>query len=117
MIARVSDDDLYAELALRCAEQVPAGRVTTYGAIADAVGAVLGRGGPRQVGSVMSRQGSAVPWWRVIRASGHPAECHEGEALGHLHGENVPMRAPGVVDLDRAFFQPVLEGADAALEE
>ena len=110
-------EDLYAELALRCAEQVPTGRVTTYGAIADAVGKVLGRGGPRQVGSVMSRHGNGVPWWRVIRASGHPAECHEGTALEHLHGENVPMRAPGVVDLQAAFFQPVLDGADAVLEE
>ncbi|QBX56382.1 cysteine methyltransferase [Nocardioides seonyuensis] len=110
-------EDVYAELALRCAEQVPVGRVTTYGAIADAVGAVLGRGGPRQVGSVMSRHGSGVPWWRVIRASGRPADCHDGTALEHLHGENVPMRAPGVVDLERAFYQPVLDRADALLED
>ena len=29
--------ELYAELVLQCAESVPRGRVTTYGAIADVV--------------------------------------------------------------------------------
>ena len=32
------DRELYAELVLQCAESVPRGRVTTYGAIADVVG-------------------------------------------------------------------------------
>jgi alkylated DNA nucleotide flippase Atl1 len=36
--------ELYAELVLQCAESVPRGRVTTYGAIADVVGNLLGRG-------------------------------------------------------------------------
>ena len=40
-----------------CVEQVPRGRVTTYGAIAEVVGEVAGGGGPRQVGSIMASYG------------------------------------------------------------
>jgi alkylated DNA nucleotide flippase Atl1 len=42
--------ELYAELVLQCAESVPRGHVTTYGAIADVVGQRLVLGGPRLVG-------------------------------------------------------------------
>ena len=41
------DHEQYVELVLRCVEQVPRGRVTTYGAIAEVVGrspAAAGRG-------------------------------------------------------------------------
>src|SRR6185503_19228081 len=45
---RVEEDEQerYVEAVLSLVEQVPKGRVTTYGVIADAVGS----GGPRQVG-------------------------------------------------------------------
>jgi alkylated DNA nucleotide flippase Atl1 len=58
----VDELDDYADLVLTCVEQVPPGRVTTYGAIAEAVGEVWGGGGPRQVGAVMSRHGGPAPW-------------------------------------------------------
>ena len=61
--------ELYAELVLQCAESVPRGRVTTYGAIADVVGERLGRGGPRLVGNVMASHGAAVAWWRASAAA------------------------------------------------
>ena len=47
----VLDHEAYVELVLRCVEAIPRGRATTYGAIAEVVGAVLGGGGPRLVGS------------------------------------------------------------------
>jgi alkylated DNA nucleotide flippase Atl1 len=43
-VAGVDED--YVEAVLALVEQVPPGRVTTYGALAEAVGS----GGPRQVG-------------------------------------------------------------------
>jgi alkylated DNA nucleotide flippase Atl1 len=43
------------------------------------------------VGKVMAYGGSGVPWWRVIRASGHPPQCHEGEALEHYRAEGTPL--------------------------
>ena len=100
------DHELYVELVLRCVESVPRGRVTTYGAIAEAVGAVLGGGGPRQVGSVMAQDGSGMPWWRVVRADGTPPLCHSGEARGHYLEEGTPLRPSGKVDLGAAFWRP-----------
>jgi alkylated DNA nucleotide flippase Atl1 len=99
-------DELYDELVLRCAEQVPRGRVTTYGAIAEAVGAVLGRGGPRQVGSVMAREGGGVAWWRVVRADGSLPPSHGEEARQAYLEEGTPLRPGGSVDLARAFWTP-----------
>ena len=64
------DHEEYVERVLACVERVPRGRVTTYGAIAEAVGREFGGGGPRQVGSIMASYGGPVPWWRVVRADG-----------------------------------------------
>jgi len=101
--------ELYAELVLQCAESVPRGRVTTYGAIADVVGHRLGRGGPRLVGNVMARQGGAVPWWRVVRADGSLPASHDDEARQAYLEEGTPLRPSGAVDLGRAFWQPRLQ--------
>ena len=100
------DPEEYAELVLRCVEQVPRGRVTTYGAVAEVVGALVGGGGPRQVGSVMAAYGGPVPWWRVVRADGSLPPSHQGEARQAYLEEATPMRPSGSVDLRRAFFRP-----------
>ena len=104
------DPEEYAELVLRCVEQVPPGRVTTYGTVAEVVGQVLGGGGPRQVGSVMSRHGGPVPWWRVVHADGSPPTCHDGRAHEAHLAEGTPLRPSGRVDLGRALFRPTLPG-------
>jgi alkylated DNA nucleotide flippase Atl1 len=88
-----TDPEAYVEAVLRLVEQVPPGRVTTYGDLAEA----LGRGGPRQVGRVMATWGATVPWWRVVRADGSPARGHEHEALRRLAGEGAPLRGSRVV--------------------
>ena len=93
--------EAYVEAVLQVVEQIPSGRVATYGDIAEAVG----RGGPRQVGQVMALHGGAVPWWRVVRADGSPARGHELEALDLLAAEGTPLRGSRVV----------LTGARAAL--
>ena len=100
------DHEQYVELVLTCVEQVPRGRVTTYGAIAETVGAVVGGGGPRQVGSVMAAHGGPVPWWRVVRADGSPPPCHGGEARQYYLEEGTPLRPSGNVDLRQAFWRP-----------
>jgi alkylated DNA nucleotide flippase Atl1 len=103
--------ELYAELVLRCAESVPRGKVTTYGAIADVVGERLGRGGPRLVGNVMARHGGGVPWWRVVRADGSLPASHQGEARQAYLEEGTPLRPSGNVDIAAAFWRPVLPEA------
>ena len=95
-------DDAYVEAVLRRVEQVPPGRVTTYGELADAVG----RGGPRLAGRVMSQYGAAVPWWRVVRADGSTPDFLQSSAARHWRAEGTPLleRPDGTprVDLRRA---------------
>ncbi len=100
------DPEEYVELVLACVERIPRGRVTTYGAIAEVVGAELGGGGPRQVGSVLASHGGAVPWWRVVRADGSLPACHEGEARQAYLEEGTPLRVSGRIDLRQAFWRP-----------
>lgn len=101
----VRDPEEYAEAVLRVVERVPRGRVTTYGAVADALHDEYG-GGPRQVGRVMSLHGASVPWWRVIRADGTLPAGKPDEGRQAWLAEGTPLRRPGVVDLGRAFWQP-----------
>lgn len=100
------DPEEYAEHVLRVVERVPVGRVTTYGAIAEVVGAALGGGGPRQVGSVLARHGAPVPWWRVVRADGSLPGDHVEEARACYLAEGTPLLSSGRVDLAVAFWQP-----------
>ncbi len=103
----------HAEAVLALARAIPAGRVATYGDLARLVGS----GGPRQVGQVMSRYGSDAPWWRVLRASGQPPDGHEERALEHYRAEGTPLvgglpdsagmpRGGYRVDLRRARWSP-----------
>ena len=94
-----SMDDAYIDAVLTVVERLEAGQVTTYGAIAVAVAVAGGRGGPRQVGRVISRHGDHVAWWRVVRADGTPPSCHGGTAPARLRAEGVRFRPNGKVDL------------------
>src|SRR6266516_3044211 len=86
----------YVADVLDLVEGIPPGQVSTYGDLARFVGS----GGPRQVGSVMSHWGGAVPWWRVVRADGRPVRGHEQRALAHYREEGTPLRPGGeAVDL------------------
>jgi alkylated DNA nucleotide flippase Atl1 len=74
-------------------EAIPAGRVSTYGAIGRLVGV-----GPRRVARALAMGGGAVPWWRVLRSDGTAAEPVRARQLELLAGEGVPSRG-GRVDL------------------
>ncbi len=87
----------YAQRVLEVVAQIPPGRVVAYGDIARA----LGEGGARNVGTVMSRYGSDVPWWRVIRADGRPPQGHDTITIEHWRAEGTPM-VRGLVDGGRA---------------
>ena len=95
------DREEYVEAVLTAVESIPEGRVATYGDIA----AYVGHGGPRQVGAVMREYGGGVPWWRVIRASGIPADEVGDEQLHRLRSDGVRV-ADGKVDLRRARWEP-----------
>jgi len=106
-------DDDYAEAVLDLVATIPAGRAMTYGTIAEVVGDLLEardgvrRGGPRQVGQVMSRAGSGVPWWRVVNAAGRPPARHVTRALALLADDDTPLTPDGTrVALRRAIWFP-----------
>ena len=80
--------------------------VVRDGAIAEVVGAVLGRGGPRQVGSILAAHGGPVPWWRVVRADGSLPPSHHDEARQRYLEEGTPLRPSGNVDIRTAFWRP-----------
>ncbi len=84
---------------------IPAGMVMSYGDVAAAIGSRAARG----VGQVMAYYGSDVPWWRVVRASGHAVVDHEALALEHYRAEGTPLTWSGAffrVDLERARYTP-----------
>ncbi|HET8603110.1 MAG TPA: MGMT family protein [Marmoricola sp.] len=98
----MADREDYVEQVLSLVERVPWGRATSYGLVAE----VVGSGGPRQVGSVLAREGGGVPWWRVVRADGSLPPSHQDEARAHYLEEGTPLRPSGSVDMARAFWQP-----------
>jgi alkylated DNA nucleotide flippase Atl1 len=82
-----SDGTDFASRVLDVVAAIPPGRVMTYGDVAAAIGSRSARG----VGQVMAYAGSEVPWWRVIRAGGHPPQCHDGQALEHYRAEGTAL--------------------------
>ncbi|MBC7590221.1 MAG: MGMT family protein [Salinibacterium sp.] len=80
-----SDD--FVSRALEVVDSIPPGMVMTYGDVAAAIGSRAARA----VGQVMSRYGSDASWWRVVRASGHPALHHEQAALEFYRAEGTPL--------------------------
>lgn len=100
------DPEEYVEAVLALVEQVPPGRVTTYGALADALSRTVLVRGPRTVGRVMSLHGGGVPWWRVVRADGSLPPSHGEEARAAYLDEGTPLRPTGRVDMPKAFWQP-----------
>ncbi|MGA9746513.1 MAG: MGMT family protein [Nocardioides sp.] len=107
------DREEYVEAVLSLVEQIPEGRVTTYGALAEAIGS----GGPRQVGSVMASYGGPVPWWRVVHADGSPARPDDATALAHHQAEGTPVRLSGKVDLRQAMWWPPASSASVSVPD
>ncbi|MEU4362469.1 MGMT family protein [Promicromonospora sp. NPDC023987] len=127
---QLTDVDEYAAAVLDIVRRIPSGRAMTYGLIAEIVGERLGRGGPRQVGSVMAGSGDRyahlvpddadadaddapppdgerVAWWRVVNAAGSPPQHHLTEALDTLRAEGCPLSRDGRrVNLRRAVWFP-----------
>lgn len=126
---QLTDVEEYAAAVLDVVRRIPSGRAMTYGLIAEIVGEDLGRGGPRQVGSVLAgsggryahlvpddddqdddapvSDGDRVPWWRVVNAAGSPPQHHLTEALDALRAEGCPLSRDGRrVNLRRAVWFP-----------
>lgn len=77
--------DELVEAVLRVVEEIPAGRVATYGMIARVVGT-----GPRVVGRIMHDWGGGVPWWRVVNVHGTFPTTVRGEGFSEWEREGIP---------------------------
>lgn len=84
------DAELTIERVLTCVEQVPLGRVVSYGDIAAIV-----ETSARRIGSVMSTHGSAVAWWRVVRSNGSLPAALLTEARRHWRDEGIAETTTG----------------------
>ncbi len=84
----------HVEAVLTVVEQIPAGRVMTYGALADVVGTVL------------AHYGGGVPWHRVVTAGGRVPPGNEDEALRRLRAEGTPLRGDRVDVATALWFPP-----------
>lgn len=82
----------FARAVLDAVEQIPRGRVLSYGDVAELIGA----GSARAVGMVMARHGVEVPWHRVLHADGSCARRTAERQLALLRRERVPMRGDRV---------------------
>jgi methylated-DNA-protein-cysteine methyltransferase-like protein len=88
------------EAVLACVRLIPAGRVMTYGDVAEYVGTRAAR----NVGRILAGSGELdenLPWQRVVRADGSLAEHIRAEQMQRLRIEGVPFTR-GRVDLARA---------------
>jgi len=89
---RREDSDALARRILECIESIPAGRVMTYGDVAEYVGA----SSARIVGRVLALDDGSVPWHRVLRANGTLAEHLYTEQRQRLLAEGVRFRGDKV---------------------
>ena len=87
---------------------IPRGRIATYGDVAERAGMP---GAARRVGTALRRlpAGSAVPWHRVVNASGRsslpPGAQGADRQLAKLAGEGVVLGSGGAAVLRRYRWQ------------
>lgn len=105
-------EDLY-ELIYQIVRKIPKGRVTSYGAIAAAIGA---RSGARVVGYAMFSAGGAkpkVPAHRVVNRNGILTGKHHfnppSKMQELLEKEGVRVNDDKVVDFKKLFWDPATE--------
>jgi methylated-DNA-protein-cysteine methyltransferase related protein len=91
-----TDPDDYVEAVLSLVERIPAGRVMSYGAIAEYLHEAFGRASPRRVGTIMAQYGGSVPWYRVVTSGGRMPPGHEQRARRLLQDEGVVFTGPRV---------------------
>lgn len=102
----------FYEQVYQVARLIPAGRVTSYGAIANYLGT---RGSARMVGYAMMACGAAnppVPAHRVVNSAGLlTGKFHFGGDLMEqlLASEGVKVENDRVVDFKKIFWDPAIE--------
>jgi len=105
-------EESFFELVFEVARQIPKGRVTSYGAIANCLGTKLSA---RMVGWAMNSAGKVkpkVPAHRVVNRLGILSGKHHfgGDRMEQLlKKEGVKVKNDKVVDFEKLFWDPVEE--------
>lgn len=106
-------DESFFELVYEVARQVPKGRITSYGAIANVLGA---KSSARMVGWAMNGAGRIrpkVPAHRVVNRNGMlSGKFHFGSPTAMenlLKKEGVKVKNDKVVDFEKKFWDPAKE--------
>ncbi len=81
----LAEGDGFAQRILACVDSIPAGRVMTYGDVAE----FAGTRSARTIGRVLAQDHGTVPWHRVLRADGRLAEHLYTEQRQRLLSEGV----------------------------
>lgn len=82
---------------------IPKGKVTTYGAIAAAIGRPRAA---RFVGYAMSNCPEHLPWHRVVNRKGELMQGWEEFHRSLLEADGVPFLENGNIDMKNCFFMP-----------
>lgn len=107
-----ADNDNFFQRVYEIARQIPEGRVTSYGAIAKALGAARSA---RMVGWAMNASHSMkdVPAHRVVNRNGVLTGKHhfDGTSLMQqlLESEGVEVIDNQIVDFEKLFWQPEIQ--------
>jgi len=106
-------DESFFELVYEVARQIPKGRVTSYGAIANVLGA---KSSARMVGWAMNGAGRVkpkVPAHRVVNRNGMlSGKFHFGSPTAMenlLKKEGIKVKNDKVVDFEKLFWDPAIE--------
>jgi len=105
-------EESFFELVYEVARQIPKGRVTSYGAIANCLGTKLSA---RMVGWAMNGAGKIrpkVPAHRVVNRNGILSGKHHfgGDAMEKLlKKEGIKVKNDTIIDFEKLFWDPAKE--------
>lgn len=86
---------------LAAAESLEVGEVVSFGDLAAKAGKPSAS---RAAGSVLSKLGDAVPWWRVVYSDGHLPPCNPSLQNERLEQEGVQMKGFRVIQSPKGRF-------------
>ncbi len=98
----------------RTVAQIPAGKVASYGQVAQLAG-LVGRSAARQVGYALAALSaeSEIPWHRVVNVAGRISARCDPDRPDHqrnlLEEEGIKFGLGGVISLERFAWRPDLE--------
>jgi methylated-DNA-protein-cysteine methyltransferase-like protein len=96
-------DDVYTIV-----QQIPFGKVSTYGRIAAITSIPRGaRGVGWALAGLSESQAGTIPWWRVVNAQGRISNAFHAD-LQHalLESEGIRFNERGYLDLARFLWEP-----------